>query len=154
MSHPYTLEQAEDDIAKLRGDLDRIFEHLQTNLIVAESPTSPGVDETWHDLGALGVTNLTVNHHRYRLEPDGVVTIDVDAHATNTIGASNASFPTTLAASYRPANFRVYVLARQTGAGSGTTAIVSITTGGTVNLAWPALVNGDDIGGTIRMPVD
>jgi hypothetical protein len=165
----YTLEQAHEDIADLRGKVDLLTEILQTTDVqtvtleatgavtaTGGTTTTPTLITTdgWRDLGALGVANLTVTHHRYRLEADGLVTIDIDAVASAGVAANFAAFPNNLVAACRPANTRMYCLIRQTGTGSGTTAAVTIGTGGAVTLSWPVLVNNDLIGGTLRMPTD
>jgi hypothetical protein len=98
---PYTLEQAEDAIGGLRGDLDRIYEHLQTNRVIAEDPASPGVDESWHSLGALGA-HYTVVLGRYRLTTDNCVELDISVNGDGA-QATSVTFANTLPAAYRPA---------------------------------------------------
>jgi hypothetical protein len=103
MPEPYTQEQAEENIGRLRGDLDRIYEHLQTNRVIAEDPASPGVDESWHSLGALGAGgHFTVTLARYRMTTDNCIELDIKVAGDGAQG-SPVTFANTLPAAYRPA---------------------------------------------------
>jgi hypothetical protein len=108
MAHdePYTLEQAEDDITALRGQVDRLSEVLPGGLIfivggalVAADPVNGG-PETWHSLGSLGA-HYTIQAGRYRLTIDNQVELDVEVTGDGA-QAGNTQFANALPAAYRP----------------------------------------------------
>ncbi len=96
----YSLEEAEEDIAELRGLVDVLSEHIRTNRVIAEDPASPGVDESWHSLGALGA-HYTVATGRYRLTIANEVQIQVLVTGDG-LQAQTVSFANTMSAAYRP----------------------------------------------------
>lgn len=101
---PYTLEQAEEDVATLRGQVDRMNEvigtggPIQVNISLTATDPINGGPETWHSLGTLA--GYTVNAGRYRLTPMNEVELDIDV----TAGGANAgtvTFQNALPSQYR-----------------------------------------------------
>ncbi len=107
MAHdePYTLEQAEDDITQLRGQVDRLSEVLPGGLIwiaggqlAATDPVNGGA-ETWHSLGSSGLAG-EAGYAKFRLTIQNELQISV--HLTfNALGAfADANFATAVPAAY------------------------------------------------------
>jgi hypothetical protein len=111
-SEVYTLEQAEEDIAQLRGDAT-IKEEFQeiTTLVVDGTITAAGgtsssptliTTDTWHSLGTL--TGATINVAKYKLLSIGFVYIWIDITFGVSTGVSTLTFSNSLAAAYQPLN--------------------------------------------------
>lgn len=115
----WTLEQAEDEIAEIRGQVDLMSEiittsDVQTATLEATGAVTAGIitsaggtqavptlitTDTWHTLGTLA--GYTVNIGRYRLTIENEVEIDVDVQAGGA-NAATVAFGTVLPAAYRP----------------------------------------------------
>lgn len=112
---PYSLEQVEDDLAMLRGEVDKLDEVYDAggNPVqvhgswVATDPVNGG-PETPHDLGTL--SHFTVTVGRYRLTAQNEVKLEVEVTGDGA-NAAVTTFGTTMAAAYRPVNNRETPLA-------------------------------------------
>ncbi len=113
---PYSLEQAEDDVAEQRGLTDKLGEIVQTGdvqtvtLEATGAVTATGgtaalpsaiLTDTWHSLGALGA-HYTVTLGRYRLTTDNCVELDIKVVGDG-LQATSVTFANVLPAAYRPA---------------------------------------------------
>lgn len=155
----YTLEQAEEDIADLRGQVTTLEEHIECGGMTIDglsgalgSGLITGPDP-WHTLGAL--TGYTVLIGRYKLSAvDNMMIVDVEV----TGGGSNSntvSFANTLPNVYQPLIGRHY--------GLGMTGTVE-----SLSNQWPRLSVGAtgsvqvlgpgnhtfSLGGTFYVPLD
>lgn len=117
MTEPWTLEQAEEEIADLRGQVDRLTEIIATvTLTVTGTLTAPDASvwsstglamgagavitaDTWHTLGSL--SHFTVARGRYRLTPEGELEIDISV-TPDGANAVATSFANTLPAACQP----------------------------------------------------
>jgi hypothetical protein len=108
----YTLAQAQNDIASLRGQLAHQAANaeflnltIDTRLLIGSGATLVATDpvsggpETWHSLGTLA--GFTVTLGRYRLTPHNEVEIDLEL-AGNGTGAITTTFANSLPSAYRP----------------------------------------------------
>ncbi len=111
----YTLELAEEHIAELRGQVDRLNEVLGTftggtiqvtDPLVATDPVNGG-PETWHTLGTLA--GYTVSRGRFRLTPEGELELDVQATAGGA-NAASVTFSVTMPGAYIPAQVRRFTM--------------------------------------------
>lgn len=156
----YTLDQAEEDIADLRGDSTVKEEHQEIGSIVLDANagalatgaiTGP---DTWHSLGTL--TGFTVTVGRYKITAaDNMVVVDVKV----TAGGANANsvvFSNTMPAAYRPAAGRAYPLGKTGNLGAALTdqsPRLFVDTTGAVTV----LVRGSDtsdFANTVHVPLD
>lgn len=162
MTTPYSLEQAEEDIAELRGLVDKTSEIIQTVTLTATGPvtatggtaTVPSLIETdtWHSLGTLA--NYTVTLGRYRLTVDNCVELDIEVSTTGTNAASPA-FSNTLPAAYRPLNDRRLPLAttKTTAAGDNPSRLFVQSSTGSVQVVQTASSSAN-LGCCVRIPLD
>jgi hypothetical protein len=141
----FTLEHAEELIAELRGQVDRLSEVLGTSTgspiqvtdpLVATDPVNGG-PETWHTLGTL--SHYTVTRGRFRLTPAGETELDIDV-AGDASNVVTTTFSVTVPAAYRPAVTR---RATTSQSGRNITAgdqwpTVVLNTSGTVDILCPA----------------
>ena len=154
----YPPEQADDELAAVRGQVEMLNERIRTNLILAEDPDTPGQDETWQSLGSPSATNFTSDHGRYRMTAEGEVEFDI-ALTGNTNGGTQGvyTYANTLLAAYRPAIDRFFPLGAQgTWVGTSTRSPgLLVTAAGVVSVGLPSLgSSGNKAGGNIRMPLD
>jgi hypothetical protein len=100
-------DQLHDEIAQLRGLVDRLSEVIGTSTgdpiqitdpLVATDPVNGG-PETWHTLGTLALYTVTVG--RFRKTIDNEVEIDIEVTEQVT-AAANTNFSVTLPAAYQP----------------------------------------------------
>jgi hypothetical protein len=154
----YTLEEAEDHIADLRGQLDKMGEIITVGSIVVQGNAGPlgnglaSGPDTWQTLGSPSATGYTSDHGRYRFALDGEVEFDIALHGTSGAGtAGTYTYANTLPAAYRPALDRVYPLANS-GSGAGAQdSHLNVNASGSVQLVLGAHTT---IGGCARMPLD
>lgn len=93
----YTLEQAESDIATLRGQVQILTEHIATSVLTVSTSftapdgsvwTSTGIaGDTWHSIST--VSNMTINaggyiQYRKTIEGDMVEMVVVNVTASST----------------------------------------------------------------------
>lgn len=155
---PYTVEQCEEDIAELRGQVDRLTEvignggSIQVNVKLTATDPVNGGPETWHSLGTLA--NYTVNIGRYRLTPDNEVEIEVDVTAAGA-NAQTTTFGNTLPSAYRPqADRRLPVSStRNVTAGDPWPRLFVQSSTGQVQVIQVASVS-DTVSATVRIPLD
>jgi hypothetical protein len=87
----YTLEQAEEDIAELRGDASQKEENLTiTGQLTATGGTAAGptliTTDTWHDTGAMKSSwGKGTGYFKYKLLADGNVQIAAKGLTTGTV---------------------------------------------------------------------
>lgn len=109
MLDPYTLEQCEEDVARLRGQVDRLTEVLGTGTALQINGTLTATDpvnggpETWHTLGTLA--HFTLSRARFQLTPAGRLEIDFQGLADGA-NLTTVVFSVTMPAAYRPAQVR------------------------------------------------
>jgi hypothetical protein len=162
-SEQFDLEHAHDLIADLRGQVDRLTEHIETlTLIVDGTITATGgtqaaptliTTDSWQSLGSPAATGFTSDHGRYRLTSDGDVEFDIALTAGGGGGtAGSYTYANTLPAAYRPAINRTYPLGRENAASPSPD--LHIGTGGTVRVDLPGIGAGLNVGANIRMPLD
>jgi hypothetical protein len=154
----YTIEQAEDDIARLRGQVDKLTEVTGSGTPIMVNGSHIAIDpvnggpETWHSLGTLA--GYTVQVGRYRLTTGNEVEIDVEV----TAGGSNANsvvFASTMPAAYRPLADRHPPLSLTGSVSSLTNQWPRLTVG--ANGAVTVLAPGSAVticGATVRIPLD
>lgn len=99
--HIFTLEQLEDQLSDLSGEVQRNYDHFRCIRVIAQNPAAPGTDESWHSLGALGA-HYTVTLGRYRLTTDNCVELDIQVSGDG-LQATSVAFANTLPAAYTPA---------------------------------------------------
>ena len=125
-------DQLHDEIAQLRGQVDRLNEVLGTatggtiqvtDPLVATDPVNGG-PETWHTLGTL--SNFNITRARFRLDAEGELELDIgiDGNGSN---VSGSAFSVTMPSAYRPAVIRRCTLS-ETGRNI------------TANDLWPAVI--------------
>lgn len=136
----YTLQQAQTDVASLRGQFAHLLATAEiinltvdgtaifANAITTVHPgSSPAVAETWQSLGTF--PSGTTTHGRYRMTVEGEVELDINLTGTPTSG----TFPNALPAAYRPAVVKRFVIAQGGTLGlcavSNATGNVSMTIG-------------------------
>jgi hypothetical protein len=116
-----------------------------------------GTPETWHSLGSLGVSGMTVNQGRYRMLPDGDVEINFSFTTTAAVSAQFASFANTLPAAYQPLQEQgIGVGASGSAWTISSTRLFSllVTTSGNVQVSMPAIASGISGGCNFRFPVN
>jgi hypothetical protein len=178
----FSLEHAEDLIADLRGQVDKLSEILATGTLTASTsatlpdgsvwtaaglamgatpaPTSQvATADAWHSLGSPSATGYTSNHGRYRMSVDGDVEFDITLVANVGGGtAGNYAYANTLLASpnYRPAFKRAYPIAFNdaTSTTGGNFPCLVVDTTGQVNIRIGGYPAGVVVGGNPRMPLD
>lgn len=135
---------------------------VQTGMLAVSGPvafTDPfqvldpvaGTLETWHSLGNLGQTGITMSLNRYRLTPDGEVEFDFVGSCTQSGGLTAAGkiFPNALPSVYRPSVSREYPV----GCGPTSTGRILIDSStGNVTFSWPDMNNLNVIGTGFHMP--
>ena len=159
----YSLEEAADHIAQVRGELTAKEEQQEiTTLIVDGQLTATGgtaaapiviTTDTWHSLGSLA--GFTVNVGRYRLTPHNEVQIDIELDGTGTHG-NNVTFANTMGTVYRPLVARHQPLARTGNIGANLTDQASrafVDTTGAVSVLTPTNDTAS-FGNTARIPLD
>jgi hypothetical protein len=131
---PYTTEQSEEDIATLRGQVDKLAEYAELGTLVvtvtevARDPatsTSPATQETWHETGSLTNGWTKNGFFKYRMLPFNSVQIAANNlncnAATNTDGTTICSAANGLPTVYRPtSNFRLQATCDQLRVNVGT----------------------------------
>jgi hypothetical protein len=162
----YTLEQAEEEISTLRGQVDRLTEILQTTDVQTTTLEATGAitastataalphliqTDTWHSLGTLA--NYTVQVARYRLTPDNCIEIDVEVTSAGA-NAQSTQFGNVPAAQYRPLVDRHSPLAstRALVAGDAANRLFVAAAGG-VSVVQQATSTGS-LGCSVRIPLD
>lgn len=156
----FTLEQAEDEVGALRGQVTLMGEYqtvggLTLNGIAGALGTGliTGADG-WHSLGAL--TGCTVNNGRYKLAAaDNMLIVDVEVNVSG-VNLNPAVFANTLPAAYRPLTNRHLPLSisRAQTAGEPFPRLEVLTTG-TVQIRLNAGIAGTpDLGVTAYVPLD
>lgn len=125
--------------------------------VVTTDPNNSSASESWHSLGALGVTGLTVNAGRYRMLPDGDVEIDFSFSTSAAVSAFFATFANTLLTAYQPAQEKGCGIGASGGAWTiSSTRIPSllVTPTGSVQVSMPAIASGVVGGCTFRYPTN
>ena len=108
VSPDFDPDQLHDEIAELRGLVDRLTEVIGTGGLIQVNGTFVATDpvnggpETWHTLGTL--TGYTVVYGRYRMTAEGE--IELDCQATASTNATTQAWSVTLPVAYRPATIR------------------------------------------------
>jgi len=153
----YPPEQADDELAAVRGQVEALSEQIRTLLILTEDPAAPGTDETWHSLGSPSATNFTSNHGRYRMTAEGQVEFDIQLTAAAGGGTSGIyTYANTLPIAYRPSSDRFYPVACQgTWLGAGIRFPgLKVFADGHVDVHLPGASASGTSGANIRMPLD
>jgi hypothetical protein len=140
---PYTLEQAEEDIATLRGQVDLQTEIVST-VAFTTTVTSGGAAETWHTVGAGGQPAFGANFSSagagtaapvgFQLE--GMNGLRVRLRGQVNLGANQVQFATifTLPTGYQPTYIQYFITPNNlNGAALGNT-IIKVTAAGAVQL--------------------
>src|SRR6266702_5333862 len=138
-------DQLHDEIARLRGQADRLSEVLGaatggtiqvTDPLAATDPVNGG-PETWHTLGTL--SHYTVTRGRFRLTSEGEAELDIGVSGDGS-NVVTTTFSVTVPAAYRPAVTRRATLSQSgrnvTAGDQWPTAVLN--TGGTVDVLCPA----------------
>lgn len=173
-SEQYTLEQAEEDIATLRGQVDLLTEYIATATLVATDVQSVTAEisgaitatggtaaaptlittDSWNSLGTL--TGYTVGTARYRLTTDGEVEIDVSV----TSGGSNSgttTFSTDLPTGYIPTTSHTFPMSSTravTAADVWPRLFVTASTGAVQVVTTANVANGVRLDCTVRCPLN
>lgn len=157
---PYTLEQAEEDIADLRGQVDLLDEYAEIATLIcatltAPQPgtsTEPETRETWHSFAPLSNSWSVPSggFAQYRITPQNELQISavIQAPGSSVNGVTIATFPV----NYRAASTHRFVVATDTLIASVGNGWFSITSGGVMqsnNIGASAVV-----GIETRIPLD
>lgn len=136
----YTLEQAEEDIAELRGQVSLLDEVLITTDVQTGTLEASGVvtatggtqatptlitTDNWNSLGA--PSGVTVTRARYKLLPFGFVVVQFNINVT--VAAATITFPNNVATSCFPDVDIRQPVAFTNGASSFPRAFVNSSTG-------------------------
>ncbi len=138
---PYTLEQAEEDVADLRGQVDALDEYAEIGtlvVLVAETAivpgtsTSPATQETWHSFAPLS-SSWTVpgsGFSSYRITPMNELQISAWIKAPN--GSQNNVTIATFPVGYRPLSTHGFPIGADIANNSAgnSSCLMTITSGG------------------------
>lgn len=106
--HEFDPDQVHDEIATLRGMVDKLNEVIgtftggtiqATDDLVATDPVDTRAAETWHTLGTL--SNYAVTTARFRMTPEGNVEYDIGVNG-NGSNVVTTAFSVTIPTQYRP----------------------------------------------------